>query len=163
MRIGPLKAGILPTRFQALLLLGVVIMNVTFAAYGMEWHGVPQDNPIPKETPLRHLRNRSGTLAVSNMLPLILFAGRNSPLIKFCNIPFDTFNLIHRWFGRTVVGLVITHVVCELISMKDGGEKMLKTGLQMLFMLLKEEKFILWGFVVSISPASFKTKTILRI
>ncbi len=37
-------------------------------------------------------------------------AGRNNPLINWLNCSFDTFNLLHRWFGRIVVLEAVTHV-----------------------------------------------------
>ena len=149
MRVGPYEAGILPSRFQALLLLGIIAMNVTFAAYGMEWHGVPRDNPMPKQTLLGHLRNRAGTLAVSNMIPLVLMSGRNSPLIKLLNVPFDTFNLLHRWFGRIVICMAITHVTCELLNMNLMGEKTKQSGYEVFINFVKTVPFIMWGFIVS--------------
>ena len=63
-------------------------MNVVLCAFGTERSG-------PVIIKLEHLRNRSGTLAVVNMVPLIPVAGRNSPLIDWLNIPYDTFNLMH--------------------------------------------------------------------
>jgi hypothetical protein len=45
------------------------------------------------------------------MVPLFLLAGRNNPFITFCGISFDTFNLIHRWFGRIVVLEAIAHSI----------------------------------------------------
>ena len=150
-RIGALELGLLPSRVQSLLLLGIIAMNVTFAAYGMEWHGVPPDNPMPEQTLLGHLRNRCGTLAVSNMIPLVVMAGRNNPLIALLNIPFDTFNLLHRWFGRIVIALAIVHVTCELTSMSVSGGKMHETGYNVFLSLIRAERFILWGFIAFLS------------
>jgi len=42
-------------------------------------------------------------------------AGRNNPLIKWLNISFDTFNLLHRWFGRIVILEALTHTLAFLI------------------------------------------------
>lgn len=38
-------------------------------------------------------------------------AARNNPLISWANCSFDTFNLLHRWFGRIVALEAITHTV----------------------------------------------------
>jgi len=38
-------------------------------------------------------------------------ATRNNPLISWANMSFDTFNLLHRWFGRIVALEAITHTV----------------------------------------------------
>lgn len=137
--------GILPTRLQSLFLVGIVTMNVVLCVYGIEWDQ-------PSKVRLRHLRNRSGTLAVVNMIPLVLMAGRNNPLIGILDVPFETFNLLHRWFGRIVVSLAVTHGVVEIISLVTGataGKKVHPSGITIFTQTLKEERFMLWGFVVS--------------
>ena len=56
------------------------------------------------------LRGRSGYLAVVNMMPLIVLAGRNNPLISLLKISFDNYNLFHRWIGRIVIFESLVHV-----------------------------------------------------
>ena len=150
LRIGVVDLGILPTRLQSILLTGIIAMNIAFAFVGMEWSGTPPDNPMPQQTLLQHLRNRSGTLAIFNMIPLIIMAGRNNPLITWLGISFDTFNLLHRWFGRIVVGLAIVHATVELVNMNMMAKPMHTTGTALLGTSLQQEAFILWGFIVSI-------------
>ncbi|KAJ4005349.1 hypothetical protein NW752_011312 [Fusarium irregulare] len=65
------------------------------------------------------LRGRSGTLALVSMVPLIIFAGRNNPLIGWLKISFDTYNLLHRWMGRIVVLESIIHTIAWLIVAVD--------------------------------------------
>lgn len=142
LRIGPVEMGILPSRFQSLLLVGIIAMNVTLCAYGIEWNG-------PLTTKLKHLRNRSGTLALVDMIPLVLMAGRNNPLIPLLDISYDTFNLMHRWFGRIVVALAVTHGTVEIISIVVGGQKTHTPGWESFTNTLKEVRFITFGFVVS--------------
>lgn len=102
--------GVLPTRFQSLFLLVVVGLNIAFCVIGIEWSksGTPDM--------LNHLRNRSGTLAVANMVPLVVMAGRNNPLIRLLNVSHSTFNLLHRWFGRIVVMQIIVHATAWLVK-----------------------------------------------
>ena len=136
LRMGPVEMGTLPTRFQSLLLAGIIAMNVVLCAYGIEWNG-------NFTTKLRHLRNRSGTLALVNMIPLVLMAGRNNPLIRLLDISYNTFNLMHRWFGRIVAALAVTHATVEIMSICFlGGWGNFKDT-------LKEVRFITFGFVVS--------------
>ena len=142
MRIGPVETGILPTRFQSVLLAGIITMNVVLCAYGIEWNG-------PIITKLKHLRNRSGTLAVVNMIPLVVMAGRNNPLIRWLNISYDTFNLMHRWFGRIIVSLAVSHSVAQTIAMVVAGQKTNTPGWESFSGPLKEVRFITFGFVVS--------------
>lgn len=111
-RIGPINLGILPTRFQSLALAGIITMNVVFCTYGIEWQG-------KRSAVLEHLRNRTGTLSVVNMIPLVVLAGRNNPLIWLLGIPFDVFNLVHRWFGRIVMAQAVIHSLAFSIKVVD--------------------------------------------
>ena len=143
LRIGPVKMGILPTRLQSLLLAGIITMNIVLCAYGIEWDGATI-------TALKHLRNRFGTLAVVNMIPLVIMGtGRNNPLIGWLNIPYGTFNLMHRWFGRIVTSLAVSHGTAEIMSMVIGGQKTHTPGWESFSGTLKEVRFITFGFVVS--------------
>ena len=117
-------------------------MNVVLCADGIEWNG-------PMNLKLKHLRNRSGTLAVVNMMPLVTMAGRNNPLIGGLNISYNTFNLMHRWFGRIVAALAVTHGVVEIISIAFNSNQAHTSGWQMFSGILKETRFITFGFVVS--------------
>ena len=65
---------------------------------------------------LTHLRNRTGTMAVVNMIPLVVMAGRNNPLIPSLNLSYDTFNLIHRWFGRIVAAEAVCHAISFFVK-----------------------------------------------
>lgn len=118
LRISSLSFGILPTRSQSLFLTGVIVMNIIFCVYNMETHG-------NQTALLNHLRNRTGTLAVVNMIPLVIMAGRNNPLIALLNVSFDNFNLVHRWFGRIVVAETVAHTLAFTIMMVKKGQSLL--------------------------------------
>lgn len=109
-----MNVGTLPTRLQSLLLIGYLGMNVAYCVVSIDWSG-------EKKTVLSGLRNRTGILAVLNMLPLFLFAGRNNPLVRMLGISFDTFNLMHRWIGRIVVLESLAHTVAWTINKVDAG------------------------------------------
>ena len=148
-RAGPIELGTLPTRLQGFLIVGIIAMNIILCVYGIEWRG-------PIATKLKHFRNRSGTLAVVNLIPLVTMAGRNNPLIWLLNIPYDTFNLMHRWFGRIVVSLVITHATVEIITMVvlgTMGEGPHPSGFAIFQQTLASTRFITFGFVVSRSTS----------
>src|SRR5690606_7404093 len=75
------------------------------------------------------LRGRSGTLALVNMVPLIILAGRNNPLIPLLQVSFDTYNLLHRWMGRVVVIDSVIHTIALAIPAVadlgwDGASKL---------------------------------------
>ena len=88
------NVGTLPSRLQMFFLFGYLGLNVTFVVWDIEWHTSEfYDQGL----------QRTGILAVLNMIPLFLLAGRNNPLIFFLGISFDTYNLIHRWIGRIAI------------------------------------------------------------
>lgn len=94
--------GTLPSRFHTFLIVGIVVMNVVLCVitvpYGKDEHTVSGT-----------VRNRTGTMATVNLMALVLMAGRNNPLITLLRVPFDTWNLLHRWLGRIVVLEAIAH------------------------------------------------------
>lgn len=100
--------GTLPSRFHALILAGIIAMNIVLcvvtAPYGSQ-----------EDTIGGTIRNRTGTMATVNLIPLVLLAGRNNPLIPFLHVSFDTFNLIHRWLGRIIVCEVMAHFFAWMI------------------------------------------------
>jgi predicted ferric reductase len=49
-------------------------------------------------------------------------AGRNNPLISLLNVPFDSFNMMHRWLGRLAVLEAIAHTLCWMINKVDTGK-----------------------------------------
>lgn len=99
-----INVGTLPTRFQFVFLLAYLGLNVAFCVINIPFTESYVDAA-------KQIRNRSGTLATVNMIPLFLLAGRNNPLIPLLGISFDTFNLMHRWFGRIVALEGVCHVV----------------------------------------------------
>ncbi|KAL9617222.1 MAG: hypothetical protein Q9160_007983 [Pyrenula sp. 1 TL-2023] len=61
------------------------------------------------------------------MVPLILLAGRNNPLVHLLKVSFDTFNLIHRWLGRLVALEALIHTfawACNNIRAKGFSAAM---------------------------------------
>jgi predicted ferric reductase len=90
---------------------------------------------------LSQLITRTGFLAIMNMLPLFLLAGRNNPLIRLTGITFDTYNLIHRWLGRIVVVEAIIHGVAWMVN------KVAKGGWKAVAMSEKKSMFILSGTI----------------
>jgi len=110
-----MNMGTLPSRFHALLLVGYLASNIAYM-FVLDW------NKANKYALCAELRGRSGTLAVVNMVPLIIFAGRNNPLIGLLNVSFDTYNLLHRWMGRISVIEVIVHIMAwAIVQVADDG------------------------------------------
>lgn len=104
-----INMGTLPGRLQTLYLIGYVAMNIAFCVISIDWSG-------PSKALASEVRNRTGVLAVMNMLPLFLLAGRTNPLISMLDISFDTYNLIHRQIGRIVVCEALAHTLAWMVN-----------------------------------------------
>lgn len=106
--------GTLPSRFQSMFLGAIVATNVIICVYGIHWS-------TPRAQALSVLRNRTGTISVANLIPMVLMAGRSNPLIPLLNVSFDSFNMMHRWLGRVAVLEAIAHTLCWVVSKVDKG------------------------------------------
>lgn len=120
-RAAPIKFGSkinlggLPTRFQALFLTFVVVYNV----FACVWN-VPWNNAELEVLPI--LRNRTGTIATVNLIPIVIMSTIKNPLINALNISYDSFNLMHRWTGRLAILQGIAHALCWVIAkVKSSG------------------------------------------
>ncbi|KAL7904542.1 ferric reductase [Trichoderma velutinum] len=102
------SVGTLPSRLQAMLLFLYFASNVAYM-FILDW-AQPNYYSFCAE-----LRGRAGTLALENMVPLAVMAGRNNPFISALQISFDTFNLLHRWIGRIIVVEIVVHTVAWAI------------------------------------------------
>lgn len=101
--------GTLPTRFQSVLLTAILATNVTLCVYGIPWHASESDV-------LSMLRNRTGSIAVANLIPIMILSSPKNPLIKSLNIPFDAMNIIHRNVARLAIFEAVAHVLCHVIG-----------------------------------------------
>ncbi|KAL2180791.1 ferric reductase like transmembrane component-domain-containing protein [Thermothelomyces heterothallicus CBS 202.75] len=107
--------GTLPSRLHSLLLFGYLASNLAYL-FVLDWKN---EN---KYALCAEIRGRSGTLSVVSMVPLIIFAGRNNPLINLLNVSFDTYNLLHRWMGRiSIIEVIIHFIAWAIVQVADGG------------------------------------------
>jgi len=113
-----LNMGIIPNTIQTLFITAFVGMNVTLTVIDLPLDG--QEGQV-----LNSLLARSGTMAVVNLIPLVIMAGKNNPLISLLGIPYDVFNMMHRWLGRIVVAELITHAVAWMVSSYQKSTKSL--------------------------------------
>ncbi|RYP07144.1 hypothetical protein DL764_002691 [Monosporascus ibericus] len=97
-----ISIGTLPSRLHFVILALYLISNLVYTLI-VDWD---QENHFALAA---EIRGRSGTLAAINMVPLIILAGRNNPLIAMLKVSFDTYNLLHRWLGRIVVIEAVIH------------------------------------------------------
>ncbi|KAL2868246.1 ferric reductase family protein [Aspergillus lucknowensis] len=94
--------GTLPSRFHFFIIVGIIAMNVVLCVVTVPYKSEP-------DSVSEVILSRTGVMATVNLIPLVLMAGRNNPLITLLQVPFDTFNLIHRWLARIVVCEAIAH------------------------------------------------------
>jgi hypothetical protein len=112
---GRIHMGTMPTRLETLLIFGYIALNVVFCVVTIEWsHGLAAS--------LHTLTKTTGTLTVVNLVPLVITAGRNNPFISLLRIPFDTFNLMHRWLGRMIVVQAVAHSLAVIVNMGHRSE-----------------------------------------
>ncbi|PHH77434.1 hypothetical protein CDD80_603 [Ophiocordyceps camponoti-rufipedis] len=112
-----LNWGTLPSRPYAIFLTVYLALNLAAMLVLRLNRGNPNGYAV-----LAELRGRSGTLAVANMVPLVVLAGRNNPLIRLLGISFDSYNMLHRWLGRLAIVQIVVHVACWMsVASADGG------------------------------------------
>lgn len=131
-----ISMGTLPSRVHGLLTFGLVGMNVILCVIDLPYS---QGGPMVAKAVI----SRTGTLATINLIPLMIMVGRNNPLISILHVPFDTWNLLHRWLGRVVVMEAIAHTLAWAIN---KGQTKGWDAVQKSF----EESFIWHGLMVSL-------------
>jgi predicted ferric reductase len=134
-----IRLGTLPTRFQAVFLILIVATNIFTCTWNIPWSG-------PEKDTLAILRDRTGTLSVANMVPIMLLATAKNPLIWLLDISYDTFNLMHRWFGRLSAVQAILHALCWLVGkVQSQGWDGVRSSLQ--------HPFIYNGLIAAVAMA----------
>lgn len=133
-----INMGTLPSRFQAICLAGLISMNVVLCVLH-----VPFSEGL--EAFASVLRNRTGTLATANLIPLVILAGRNNPLIPLVGLSFDTWNFFHRWLARLVALESLAHTFSWIASEVN------KAGWSAVAEAFRGSEFILTGLVVRIN------------
>ena len=132
------NVGTIPSRFQAILVALYMGSQIAYCSY--------LDYSVNEKAALvAELRGRSGTLAVLNMVPLFVLAGRNNPLISLLHISFDTYNLLHRWLGRIVVLESITHTTAWAVNACDEQD------FSHMLERVRTVPFFTWGLVGTVS------------
>lgn len=125
--------GTLPSRLQTFFLVGYFAVNIGFCVWKIDYRNFSAG--------AGELVSRSGIMAVINMIPLFLLAGRNNPIIHLTGISFDTMNLIHRWFGRIVVLEALTHTIAWM------SNKVRTKGWTAVQQSITGSEFIMTGFI----------------
>lgn len=108
-----ISLGCVPSRGHFFIIFMYSVTNIAYCLV------LPYDRD--RNLILVNLRGRTGMLAALNMIPTVLFALRNNPLITWLQVPYDTFNLFHRWLGRIVVVEGILHTVAWIAVTHNQG------------------------------------------
>jgi predicted ferric reductase len=133
-----INVGTLPSRLHTLFLSFYVLTNVLYCCildYGHK----------EKAAILAEARGRTGHLAVMNIVSLFMFSARNNPLIALLGVPFDSFNLFHRWVGRLVVVESLAHTFFW------GVNNYAVFGLEGLTTRLRSDPFLVYGLVAMVA------------
>lgn len=108
-------AGCLPTRVQSLTVVGYWCLIFIFPCIGYKFE-TPTEGNSHTDQLRSFLAVRLGIMAVSQTPLIFLFAGRNNFLTWLTGWSFDTFNVYHRWIGRGMVALAISHGVTFTVA-----------------------------------------------
>ncbi|OLN97557.1 Ferric reductase transmembrane component 3-like protein 1 [Colletotrichum chlorophyti] len=107
--------GTLPSRPFATFLAFFTASNIAYML------AVDFGNPN-KYSLLAEIRGRTGTLAVANMVPLVLLIGRNNPLNHWMRLKYDESIMLHRWIGRIIVFEAVLHgIAWAVVHVADQG------------------------------------------
>ncbi|RGP74500.1 hypothetical protein FLONG3_6059 [Fusarium longipes] len=115
-----LGLGIVPTRGQALFILYIIAINVAATFDGYPRYTPNAYFPVRRDELMRHIGNRAGIIAFANIPIVILYAGRNSLLLRLTNWSYSTFILLHRWVAMVCVVQVILHSLLWLQMMVES-------------------------------------------
>ncbi|KAI4231518.1 MAG: hypothetical protein L6R40_007712 [Gallowayella cf. fulva] len=135
-QMGRLNMGTLPSRFHTILLTLYILSNIVYCCF-------LNYKSCNKVAILAELRGRTGHLAFVNMMPLMVFAGRNNVLIPLLRVSFDTFNIFHRWISRLVVAEAAAHTLAWMAA-KDVADKHAKQQSTMM-LAFNDNPFLSWG------------------
>lgn len=112
---GRMHMGTVPLRLESAILAVYLTLNTIFLFVLIDWKAAYGEKMF-------QLKYAAGHLAVMNTPALVITAGRNNPLIPLLGIPFDTFNLVHRWVGRLIAINSVIHMGCVLGRIEHDSE-----------------------------------------
>ncbi|KAB8221527.1 ferric reductase NAD binding domain-containing protein [Aspergillus novoparasiticus] len=136
--LGRIHMGIVPLRLEAVLLLTYFVLNIIFFFVLANWCSGYEET-------MYQIKYAAGHLCVMNLPALVLTAARNNPLIPMLGLQFDTFNLMHRWIGRLIIGEAVVHMACVV-----AGEAK-EMSMSKVTHLLWNTPFFIEGFVALIA------------
>lgn len=103
------------TRGQALLILLTIVINTIFMSLSYRLTSLNVFYDTYAVALQREVSNRAGILAFANVPVILLYASRNSPLIRLARWPLSTFILLHRWVAYICTIQVVIHSIIYFI------------------------------------------------
>ncbi|KAK9385124.1 ferric reductase NAD binding domain-containing protein [Lipomyces mesembrius] len=99
--------NVMPLRWQTLLIVGFVLLNVILI---FVHHNIIRESHEAWAIPAaRFYANRSGIMATTMIPLLFLFGGRNNIMTTVTGWSHETFNMFHRWTGRMMFFQSLVH------------------------------------------------------
>jgi hypothetical protein len=99
----------MPTRGQALYIAYLIAAQVFFCTFPLVYVHPNSLVPTRKQHFFLVIGDRTGVIAVANLLGLLVFSSRNNILLWITNWRHSTFLLIHRWIGYFLILEVSIH------------------------------------------------------
>jgi hypothetical protein len=149
----PVVGVILPNRGQTLYILLISFLNLTLliAPYTITQ---PQASFTSRDNQLLSVvGNRAGTMAMGNVVALILFSSRNSVLLYLTDWSYGTYLLLHRWLGYWTVIHTVIHS-CTLWSYY------VKAGTYSAELL---RQYWIWGIVATVAVCAIVPLSLLQV
>lgn len=116
------NVGMVPTRGQAIFLLCIICINIVTNTLGYQQRTPNTWFPDRTYELTRYIANRAGGLSFANMPLIVLYSGRNNPLLWVTNWSHATYLLAHRWIATICVLQACLHSAMWLqIIVKQGS------------------------------------------
>ncbi|TEB30519.1 metalloreductase [Coprinellus micaceus] len=101
--------GIMPTRGQTLYIVYILAAHGVLCVFPLFYLYPNSIAPNRAQHYLIMIGDRTGVVAMANLLPLLLFSSRNNVLLWITNWRHSTFLLLHRWIGYCLIIEISAH------------------------------------------------------
>ncbi|KAH9223873.1 hypothetical protein DL95DRAFT_484605 [Leptodontidium sp. 2 PMI_412] len=121
----PFRLGYIPSRVTTLLIIAYVGLNVALSI--LTYPKDEKEDTWFVDLSMRDdsfLSNRIGVLCFANISLLLLFAGRNSPILSITKAGRSDIIAFHRWIGRIATIEAVIHVYLYSSATDETGHGM---------------------------------------
>ncbi|OAA59462.1 ferric-chelate reductase (Fre2) [Cordyceps fumosorosea ARSEF 2679] len=110
-----LGGGYVPSRGQSLYIAIIVALNAVLLVVPYTRLQPQSTFATTREQEISTIGCRAGLMAMGNAVVLVVFAGRNNPLLALTGWNYDTYLLLHRVFGYLAILHTVVHSVLLLV------------------------------------------------